>query len=200
MLNAANAARFFYPQYIPAEHQSIPQFSDVTKGVIAYEGLIKNPSHKMNENLQGPVAQGDGPLWVPGKNPPVTQFSVYGSGHVGIFGSIIRPTNVKGILQLDLLATDFFHDKAYPTFLYYNPYSANKKVTLPLEQGKKFDLYNTVSASFIAKSVSDSAEINLPSAGSAVVVCIPSGGKISYDGHKMLVNGIVIDYKNQSNH
>jgi hypothetical protein len=197
MLNATNAARFFYPQYIPAAHQSIPQLSEVTKGVIAYEGLIKNPSHKENQNLQGPVAQGDGPLWVPGKNPLVTQFSVYGSGHVGIFGSIIRPTNVEGILQLNLLATDFYHDKAYPTFLYYNPYTDAKKVSIHLEKDKKFDLYNTVSGGFIAKNISDSGEIKLPPGGSAVIVCIPSGGKISYEKNKMWVNGVAVDYMRQ---
>lgn len=195
MLNAANAARFYYPQYIPAAHQSIPQLADVTKGVIAYEGLIKTPSHKENENLKGPVAQGDGPLWVPGKNPLVTQFSVYGSGHVGIFGSIIRPTNVEGILQLNLLATDFFHDKAFPTFLYYNPFHEAKTVSIQLEKNKKFDLYNTVSASFVEMNISDSGKIQLPAGGSAVIVCVPSGGKITYEKNKMLVNGVIIDYK-----
>jgi hypothetical protein len=194
MLNAANAGRFFYPQYIPAAHQSIPQLSDVTKGVIAYEGLIKNPSHKENENLQGPVAQGDGPLWVPGKNPPVSQFSVYGSGHVGIFGSIIRPTNVEGILQLDLLATDFFHDKAYPTYLYYNPYPETKTVTVHLQKNKKLDLYNTVAAAFVAKNISDSAQIKIPAKGAVVIACAPAGGKIIYDANKMLIDGVVVDF------
>ncbi|HET7115295.1 MAG TPA: hypothetical protein VFI29_02310, partial [Hanamia sp.] len=194
MLNAANAARFFYPQYIPAAHQSIPQLSEVTKGVIGYEGLIKNPSHKINENLQGPVAQGDGPLWVPGKNPLVSQFSVYGSGHVGIFGSIIRPTNVKGILQLNLLATDFFHDKAYPTFLYYNPYSEKKTITIKINDEGKTDLYNTVTGSFVVRNVSSSTEINLSAKSAAVIICVPSNGKITYQGKKMLVNKVVVDF------
>jgi hypothetical protein len=118
MLNAANAARFFYPQYMPDDHETIPQLADVTKGVIGYEGMIKRSSYRQYENLKGPVAQGDGPLWVPGKNPDEAQFSVYGSGHAGIFGSIIRTTDVAGVLQLNLLATDFYHDKAYPSFLY----------------------------------------------------------------------------------
>ncbi|MFI5131621.1 MAG: hypothetical protein ACHQFX_16585, partial [Chitinophagales bacterium] len=112
MLNAANAARFFYPEYMPDDHETIPQLAAVTKGVIAYEGMVRKSTHQENENLPGPVAQGDGPLWVPGKNPPESQFSVYGSGHAGIFGSIIRATDVPGILQLNLLATDFYHDEA----------------------------------------------------------------------------------------
>lgn len=194
MLNAANASRFFYPQYMPDEHETIPQLAEVTKGVIGYEGIIKRSSYKAHENLKGPVAQGDGPLWVPGQNPEESQFSVYGSGHVGIFGSIIRTTNVKGILQLNLLATDFFSDKAYPSFLYYNPYDSKKKVSIKVERGKKVDLYNTVSGSFVAKNVSSATKIKLAAESAAVIICIPSGGKITYEGSKMLVNGFVVDY------
>jgi hypothetical protein len=194
MLNAANASRFFYPQYMPDEHETIPQLAEVTKGVIGYEGIIKQSSYKAHENLKGPVAQGDGPLWVPGQNPEESQFSVYGSGHVGIFGSIIRTTNVKGILQLNLLATDFFSDKAYPSFLYYNPYTSKKKVSIEVEQGTKVDLYNTVSGSFVARNVSSRKKIKLAAESAAVIVCVPSGGKITYEGSKMLVDGIVVDY------
>lgn len=194
MLNAANAARFFYPQYMPDEHETIPQLAAVTKGVIGYEGIIRTSSYKQYENLKGPVAQGDGPLWVPGKNPPESQFSVYGSAHVGIFGSIILGTNITGILQLNLLATDFYHDKAYPSYLYYNPYTTIKIVSMKIEQGKKIDLYNTVSQKFIARNVSSTSQIKLSAQNAAVIVCVPTGGKVTYAGNKMLVNGIVVDY------
>ncbi|MEO6404648.1 MAG: hypothetical protein ABIO32_04110, partial [Ferruginibacter sp.] len=194
MLNAANAARLFYPQYMPDEHETIPELAEVTKGVIGYEGIIKQSSYKQYEHLKGPVAQGDGPLWVPGKNPPESQFSVYGSGHVGIFGSIIRSTNVEGILQLNLLATDFFHDKAYPSFLYYNPYTTEKTVEFKIEGREKIDLYNTVTASFIARNVSSGTSISLEPFTAAVIVCVPQDGKISYEGKKMLVNSVVVDY------
>jgi hypothetical protein len=194
MLNAANASRFFYPQYMPDEHETISQLAEVTKGVIGYEGIICQSSYKAHEKLKGPVAQGDGPLWVPGKNPEESQFSVYGSGHVGIFGSIIRTTNVKGILQLNLLCTDFFSDKAYPSFLYYNPFTTNKKVLIKVEKEKKVDLYNTVSGSFVARNVTSSSKIKLGPQSAAVIVCVPLGGKITYQGSKMLVDGIVVDY------
>lgn len=194
MLNAANASRYFYPQYMPDEHETIPQLAEVTKGVIGYEGIIRQSSYKAHETLKGPVAQGDGPLWVPGQNPEESQFSVYGSGHVGIFGSIIRPTNIKGILQLNLLATDFYRDKAYPSFLYYNPYTTDKTVSIKTGKGKKVNLYNTVTGSFAAKNVSASANIKITGLNSAVIVIVPSNGKITYSGSKMLVNGIVVDY------
>jgi len=194
MLNAANASRFFYPQYMPDEHETIPQLASVTKGVIGYEGMIKKSNYDRFDKVPAPVAQGDGPLWVLGKNPEESQFSVYGSGHVGIFGSIIQKTDVEGILQLDLLATDFFHDEAYPSYLVYNPYSEEKKIKLTLPDNEKVDLYDTVSGNFIARNVSGSAKIKLGSLGSAVIVCVPKGGKITYKGSKMLVNDIVVDY------
>jgi hypothetical protein len=196
-LNAANAARFFYPAYMPDDHETIPQLAAVTKGVIAYEGMIRKSTHKENENLPGPVAQGDGPLWVPGKNPAESQFSVYGSAHVGIFGSIIRATDVPGILQLNLLATDFYHDRAYPSYLYYNPYSENKLVSINIEKGESVDLYNTVSGQFIARNISSSAQVKLSPRNASVIVIVPAAGEITYDGEKMLVNGIVVDYKFQ---
>ncbi len=194
MLNAANASKFFYPQYMPDEHEIIPELAGAGKNVIAYEGIIKQSNYKEHENIKGPVAQGDGPLWVLGQNPQQSQLSVYGSGHVGIFGSIIEKTDVDGILKLNLLATDFFRDKAYPSFLYYNPYTEVKTVTVNLGKGKKVSLYNTVSGAFVSKNVSGVVKIKLPAKGAASIVIVPAGGKISYKGGKMLVSGITVDY------
>lgn len=197
MLNAANASRFFYTQYMPDEHETLPQLAAVTKGVIGYEGIVQKATYDQYAHIPGPVAQGDGPKWVPGKNPDVSQFSVYGSGHAGIFGSIIRATEDPGILQLNLLATDFFHNPAYPSWLYYNPYNESRKVTLALEAGKTFDLYNTVTGKFIAEDVSGTATLELDPQQAAVIVCVPAGNKRVYNGHQLLVDGIVVDYRVQ---
>jgi hypothetical protein len=197
MLNAANASKLFYPQYMPDDHEVIPTLAEAGKNVIAYEGIIKKSNQDQYQNIKAPVAQGDGPLWVPGKNPQESQLSVYGSGHVGIFGSIIKNTNVEGILQLDLLETDFFHDKAYPTFLFYNPYNENKTIKIAVPKGKKVDLYDTVSGTFLKKNVSSCAKIDLGSKSSAVIVMVPASGKVKYSGTRLLVNDIVVDYNVQ---
>jgi len=139
-----------------------------------------------------PVAQGDGPLWAPG-NPDVSQFSVYGSGHVGIFGSIIRNTNVPGILQLNLLATDFFREAAYPTFLYYNPYPQTKAVQIALGN-TPVRLYNTVIHDFISGTVQGSYELVLPPATAVVLVSTPAGGTVVKQQHNLLVNGVIVDH------
>jgi hypothetical protein len=196
MLNAANASRLFYPQYMPSEHQTIPEFAEVTKGVIAYEGIAKASTfdHKYS-TLKAPVAQGDGPKWVPGKNPEVSQFSVYGSGHAGIFGSIVRKTNVEGILQLDLNATNFYASKDFPAYLFYNPYNGPKTVFFKNPLSKKIDIYDAVRKKFIAKNVgSVPCPINVGAIQSLVLVCVPSGLKTSIKNNRLYANKQIIDY------
>jgi hypothetical protein len=192
MLNAANASKFFYPEHMPDEHESIPQKASAGKGVIAYEGIIKASNMPQYDKIQAPVAQGDGPLWVENQNPPESQLSVYGSGHVGIFGSIVKKTDVADILQLDLLATDFFKSKSYATSLLYNPSGVEKTVSVNI--GNKVDLYDLVSGKFVSKKVSGKAKIKITPKNSVVIVEVPANGKVTYSGTVMSVNGIAVDY------
>lgn len=194
MLNAVSASRYFYPQYMPKEHQTLPEFAEVTKGVIAYEGIAKTSTFDtLYTKLPSPVAQGDGPKWVPGQNPNVSQFSVYGSGHAGIFGSIVKETNVKGILELDVLATDFYRNNAYPTHLYYNPYTSTKSITLICAE--KSDLYDSINHKFIAKGVKGKTSVTINAKSSVLIVSIPASKKSSAKGNQLLASGIVIDYQ-----
>ncbi|RZJ70628.1 MAG: hypothetical protein EOO49_13325 [Flavobacterium sp.] len=192
MLNAANASKFFYPEHMPDEHESIPEKAAAGKGVIAYEGIIKSSNMPRYSSVQAPVAQGDGPLWVENQNPPESQLSVYGSGHVGIFGSIIKKTDVENILQLDLLATDFFRDKAFPTSLLYNPSDKEKTVTVSV--GKNVDLYDLISQKFVSKNVSGATKIKVSATNSVVIVEVPTKGKMTHSGNIMSINGIPVDY------
>ncbi|WP_316820329.1 hypothetical protein [Pedobacter gandavensis] len=193
MLNAVNASRFFYPQYMPAQHQTLPEHAAVTKGVIAYEGMAKASTFDDRYlELKAPVAQGDGPKWVPGKNPEVSQFSVYGSGHVGIFGSIVKKTEVEGVLQLDLNATDFYGAKRFPSWLFYNPYP--KAERLSFKPGVKSDIYNLITQEFIARNVSDAIQFTIPALQSAILLAIPVGQETRIKNHQLQVADQVIDY------
>lgn len=195
MLNAANTSHLFYPYEIPDEHQTIPEEKVHTKGVIAYEGLIKS-SHYDEEglylDLKAPVAIGDGMKWNK-DNPKVSQFSVYGSGHVGIAGSIISRTNIKNILQLDLLATDFYKAKAYPTYLYYNPNTETEEVTISTGN-QELKIYNAMQRAFIAKNVSGSFTFKIGKENSAILVFVPKKAKISTRQGKLYADNVVIDY------
>ena len=196
MLNASNASHLFYPYEIPDEHQTSPELKKATKGVIGYEGLTKISAYEQFKDMKAPVAQGDGPNWVKGKNPLASQFSVYGSGHVGIFGSIIDTTNVKGILKLDLLACDFYREKAYPTYLYYNPYPEVKTVRIGLGD-TKVNLYDVISHSFIKEGISGSFDLSIDPGQPMVIVLTPENGKlVDHDG-QVLVENVVIDFQNK---
>lgn len=196
MLNAANASRFFYPSYLPAVHQTIPEMAQVTKGVIGYEGLIRRTTHPRYESTtRAPVAQGDGPKWIEG-NPEVSQFSVYGSAHVGIFGSIVKKTNIPEILELDLLATDFFRDAAFPTSLFYNPTAKFQKVKVAI--GTETDLYDLVSSRFLMKNVKTETEVVIRPFSSVVLVKVPANGTAKKIGRKLMVNNVVVDFNSTS--
>ncbi|WP_238533599.1 hypothetical protein [Pedobacter agri] len=180
---------------MPADRQTIPQHAAVTKGVIAYEGFAKTSTFDtLYMDKKGPVAQGDGPKWVPGKNPDVSQFSVYGSGHVGIFGAIVEKTNIEGVLKLDVLATDFYRNKAYPTYLIYNPFAQSKTVAYKVKGIKKVDLYDAISQKVIVKNIAAKSNVSIAGNHSVLIVEVPAGSKLITTNKKLVANGIVIDY------
>ncbi|ARV08067.1 hypothetical protein BTO04_12115 [Polaribacter sp. SA4-10] len=193
MLNAANASRLFYPNEIPDEHQTIPEEKVHTKGVIAYEALIKKAHYEQYEHLEAPVAIGDGMHWNK-DNPKVSQFSVYGSGHVGIAGAIISKTNVENILQLDLLATDFYKEKAYPSYLYYNPNPEVKEVIISTGE-QELMIYDAMQRAFIAKNITGSFTFKVDKENSSLLVLVPQDAEILEKDGKLYANDTVIDFR-----
>ncbi len=190
MLNLANASRLFYPGFLPAEQQDASNWSNMhdPNGYIGYEGLRE----KMNGNL-GPFSTGDAVAagWAN------TNLALYGSSSVGIFGGIIKTTNVEKILQLDLLKTDFYKEDAYPTFLYYNPYSSIKTVIIDVGSAP-VDLYDALTETFIAQDVTGDTNFDIGADKAVELVVVPSGGTVSYDLNKFLINDIVVDYMQTS--
>lgn len=192
MLNAANSSRFFYPNEMPDNHQTIPEEKEHTKGVIAYEGLIKKAHYEQYEYIEAPVAIGDGMHWNK-DNPKVSQFSVYGSGHVGIAGAIISKTNIENILQLNLLATDFYKDEAFPSYLYYNPNPEDKEVTISVGE-KEIKIYDAIKRAFISQKVKGDFAFKLAKENSAVLIFVPVKSIISDKEGKLFADDVVIDY------
>ena len=124
-----------------------------------------------------------------------TDLGLYGSSHVGILGGIIKPTNVEHILQLDLLKTDYFHAKAYPSYLYYNPHTSTRTVEIDVGSEAR-DIYDAVSDQLLQNNVQGHARITLPSDTARVVVLTPAGGKILREGKRTLIDNVVVRYGN----
>jgi hypothetical protein len=187
VLNAANASRLFYTKYLPDQNQDGSGWSHQfdPQSYIAHESMHQN--NPTNAAIS-PYATGDA---VRNGNP--TNFALYGSSHVGIFGGIIDTTDVPMILRLDLLKTDYFHAPAFPSFLYFNPDSVQHAVSFDAGSGLR-DLYDAASHTYIVKGVSGVAAIPVNANSVIVVVSAPGGGTESFDRDKMLINGTVVDY------
>lgn len=186
MLNNASACRLFYPGYIDEKHQWAPELKDITNNNVSYEGLRKADDYG-KEELKGvsPVAIGDGPKWIEG-NPTESMFSVYSSSPVGILGAIVNETNVKGILQLDCNATDFYAEKPYPVYLYYNPYEEAKSVGYQSSQA--CDLFDIVAKEYVAKNLKAGGSFDIPGKEARVIVELPVGTSLSLADGKIIAN------------
>ena len=186
MLNAMNSVRLCYPDELPPDMQSSPGWQSDPPDVIAYEGLIH-----VGPNGKKPYAQGDA---IKGGWGP-SDLGVYGSGFVGMFAAMINPSDQEMIPQLDLLACDFFRDKAYPSYLYYNPHDDRREVSVQVGESR-VDLYDAVRNDFVARNVSGSVKVPIPPDAARVLVLCPAGAKQTFQGRKTLVDGVVIDYDN----
>lgn len=190
VLNAANASRLFYTNYLPDQNQDSEEWAHQydPNSYIGHEAL------RQSQNGNSPYATGDA---ISG-NWGMTNLALYGSSHVGILGGIIDTTNIPMILKLDLLKTDYFHKEAFPSFLYYNPYQSEKSVIINVGSGLH-DIYNAVTNTIIKSAVTGETSILIPADAAVLAVTIPAGGTITYYLDQAFVNGVIIDYLSGQN-
>lgn len=194
MLNNVNACRLFYPGEIDDKHQWLPEMKDLTNDNIAYEGLRRTDCYS-KESLKGvePVALGDGPNWTP-TNPAESMFSLYSTSPVGILGAMVSETSEQGILQINCNTTDFYSERPYPVYLYYNPHTENKKVNY--RSTEKVDLFDIITKKYIARGEEGIFGISIPAFNASVIVELPAGTKLkSADGYIVTEDNHIISYK-----
>jgi hypothetical protein len=178
---------------MPDSLQAIPQFKGITKNVIAYEGIIKESIYQEFKGIT-PFAQGDGPLWYPNM-PQQTMFSVYGSGHVGFFGGIIKSTNVPEILQINCTNADFFaSQKSFDTYLYFNPYDTTQKVNINLGEGK-YHLYDLNTQKVVKKNASKITLFLVSGQSSTTLVLVPANLNFVVKDGKLYAGDVIVDYR-----
>lgn len=186
VLNLANASRLFYPNYLPANHQDSEEwaFQYDPESYIGHEAL-RQEKFGLSPYATGDAIDGG---W------GYTNLVLYGSSHVGILGGIIDTTDVPGVLRLDLLRTDYFRSSAYDTYLYYNPHAEVRMVSFDVGTGT-YDLYDVVSNQFVAMGASGLSTVSIPADGAAMIVRAPAGGMVTYEKSRMLIDGVVVDYR-----
>ena len=188
VLNVANASRLYYSAFLPDDMEDNEAWTSVydPESVIAYEAILENPS--------GPYGTGDAMNggWAE------TNLGLYGSSHIGILGAVLDKTNVDGILQVDMLVTDFYRAEAFPTYLFYNPHQEDKTIIAELPQGN-FDIYDAVSNQVILTNIAGNASIIIPAYNAVIAVYLPAGNVIEYQLNKAVVQGVIIDYNAEVN-
>ncbi len=187
VLNMANASRLFYPSFLPQNQQDNAQWAQDydAESYIAYEAL-KEVKHGYSPFATGDAIEGG---WAQ------TNLMLYSSSHVGMLASIIDTTNIEGILQIDLLKTDFYRQDAYPTFLYYNPHEETHFVDIFLPSGS-FKLYDVIEKEFILESQVSTSSFSLPANSVAMLVLVPQDAEIAISGKQTLANEVIIDFDN----
>lgn len=209
-LHVAVSARLFQGYGLDWEHQDHKDWKDRwdPRCLLFYEALTSWDWSSAHEYR--PYATGD-PIrlgWGAPKAEPKDylsekkkwfsrtshNLSLYMGNHVGFLGGIVSLTNVPGILRWDCLATDWYHATAYPTFLFFNPYSIAK--TFEIRTGSApVDLYDAVTGQFVKRSVHDATTLTLAADSAAVIVITPPGGKLTHDSRRTLVDNIVVDWQ-----
>lgn len=187
VLNMANASRLFYPAWLPDNMQDNAEWAQEydPNSYIAYEAL-REIKHGQSPYATGDAIEGG---WAQ------TNLMLYGSSHVGTLAAVTDTTNVEGILQLDLLRTDFYRQEAFSTFLYYNPFDREESVDIYLTGGT-WKLYDAIENRIIMESLSGMATLELSPGGVAMPVVVPQEAEITIQGRLTLAGGVIIDFNN----
>ena len=194
MLNLANASRLFYADEHPKNRQTSASWTGDPKHSICYEGLRKDLEGKNYEPLKGVLAE-KGPYGMVDQVPvSMTGFAPYGSSWVGMLAAIVDTTNVEKILKLDCNATDFFGDRSFPTYLFFNPFYESRSVLLDVGKDA-VNIYDLVSKQYLKRNVSGTVSLQLTEDSAITVVLVPANVKTTVKGGRLMAGNTVLDYR-----
>ena len=138
LVNLCSASRLFYPDQLPSGNQTDwgdPRNSGAPVPPFPYEalracdyvpalGACTGPASPFGTGDYGcpwPSGPGQRAHCGPWSNTSCTNLAGYTGASVGIAAALCAPAGLPSVQQADLLATDYFHEPAYPTSLVYNP-------------------------------------------------------------------------------
>ncbi len=187
ILNLANASRLYYSNYLPDENQDAKNWTSVydPMSLIAYEALKETVDGKSPFSTGDAIKGG----WA------ATNLALYGSSHVGMLGGILKKTNIEGILQIDLLKTDYYKKEALPSYLYYNPHTISHEVSIDLGDAR-YDIYECTTDQFLQYGQTGQSQISIAPDQAMVIVLVPDTMEITNAYKHTLAGEIVIDYQN----
>lgn len=183
---AVHSARHFYPDQLPPEKQTDWAWASKYTTAIPYEGLME----KNNQTgAPGPFGSGDpsnhgwGPL----------NLGIYSGALSGIFGSLVKATNVEGVLAIDTCKTDYFAKPSFPTTLLYNPRLTPVKVKLAVGD-KPVRVWDAVSNRWLSEAAAREIEITIAPDAAVLATLVPSEQKTRFAQGKLYAENVIIDF------
>ncbi len=185
ILNVTNASRLFYRDEVAQDHQDSYDWSVQydENCVIPYESL-KEVWNGKSLYARGDAIQGG---WA------YTNLSLYSGSSVGYLAAVVSTTNVPEILQINPNKTDFYGEKAFASFIYFNPLNQLKSINLELPEGT-WDIYDAITEKILISNASLNTSIDVPANEVRKITLIPAGATTTVKDGKLMLNGHVIDY------
>lgn len=182
-LNASSAARYFFPGLVEEENQSAygnlktEQFLERAKKAIPYEGIRKNANSKT------PWVGGDATVY----DWAETDLSLYSGAYTGMFAAAFEKTNIEEILKINCNIRGA-GAKDFSTYLLYNPFAEEKRVTYELPSGR-WSLFDSVEKNVIMQDTSGKIELVMQPGQVMVLVELPGDSNIVHEKGQYTVNG-----------
>jgi hypothetical protein len=188
ILNVTNASRLMYWNGLPQDKQDSYTWasSNDPEACIPYESMKEVWTGKT------PFATGDAIRggWA------ATNLSLYSGSSVGYLAAVVKQTNVSEILQIDLNKTDFYGENELPSWLYFNPTTISKLVSVTLPPGN-YGVYETLTEMVIQASVSGSFQLNIPAGEARLIRLFTAGLEPQSSNGRLMVGDNVLDYHYQ---
>ncbi len=188
ILNITNASRLFYWNALPQPNQ------DSYAWASANDPTACIPHESMKQLLSGksPFATGDaiGGGWA------VTNLSLYSGSSVGYLAAVSQTTNIPEILRIDLNKTDFYGDNSLVSYLYYNPTTAVKLVSVSLPAGT-FGVYDAITETILNSSASGTYQLTIPAGEVRLIRLYTSGITPAASNGRLYAGTAILDYHYQ---
>jgi hypothetical protein len=183
LLNLVNNAKAFFPQSVPLARQTMTRYLDYdVSGSLCYEGF-RNSYNGVNG-----LAMGDATAMF---GQP-SDLSIYSSAFVGALGGMVSPTNVHGILRIDLNKTDSFGLNQYAQSLFYNPHASQRTIQYHPQTMERYDLFDAVTKQIVARNVQGQVNVRIQPKEARLLIELPANSRFDRQGDQVLVNGIVV--------
>lgn len=190
LLNVTNASRLFYANSLPSANQDSYSWSSTNdpSACIPYESMkqvwLGKTPFTTGDALRGGWA--------------ATNLSLYSGSSVGYLAAVVKTTNVPEILQIDLNKTDFYGENSFPSWLYFNPATASKQVTVNLPSGT-FGVYDAITETVISSAASGTFQLTIPAGEVRMIRLFTSGLVPESRNGRLYIGNDVLDYHYQYN-